>query len=51
MSKITGNICGALLIIGMIVWAFAFVLGGAEIVWWMLTGEFFHFVSVGTSTF
>lgn len=38
MSKITGNICGALLIIGMIVWAFAFVLGGAEIVWWMLTG-------------
>lgn len=51
MSKITGNICGALLIIGMIVWAFAFVLGGAEIVWWMLTGEFFHFVSVVSSTF
>ena len=51
MSKIAGYICAFLLIIGIIVWTFAFVLGGAEIVWWIFTGDFFHFVNDAVAAF
>lgn len=51
MSKIAGYVCGFLLIIGIIVWTLAFVLGGAEIVWWIFTGDFFHFISDGAAMF
>lgn len=51
MSKIAGHICGILLIIGIIVWIFAFVFGGVEILWWIFTGDFFHFASGGTAEF
>lgn len=51
MSKIVGYFCAFLLIIGMIVWILVAVLGGAEILWWIFTGDFFHFVSDAAATF
>lgn len=38
-------IFSVLIIAGIIVWALVTILGGAEILWWIFTGDFFHFVS------
>lgn len=36
-----------LLLILILVWTIIFILGSAEILWWIFTGDFFHFVSTG----
>ena len=28
------------------IWTIAMILGSVEICWWILTGEFFHFISL-----
>lgn len=40
-----------LLIIGMIIWTLITILGGAEILWWIFTGDFFHFVNDAAAAF
>lgn len=30
--------------IGIIIWTLITILGGAELLWWIFTGDFFHFV-------
>lgn len=51
MPKIAGRICGYLFIIGMTIWTLITVLGGAEILWWIFTGDFFHFVNDAVAAF
>ena len=54
MDKFITGLIGLLGILTIIVWTLIFGLGGAEILWWIFTGEFFHFVSlapVPVSTF
>ena len=54
MGKIFEGLMGLLFIVTIIVWTLIFGLGGAEILWWIFSGEFFHFVSlapVPVSTF
>lgn len=45
MTKFFTTITMIFIIIGIIIWSLIFVLGGAEILWWIFTGDFFHFVS------
>ena len=45
MTKFFTTITMIFVTIGLIIWAFIFVLGGAELLWWIFTGDFFHFVS------
>lgn len=47
MTKFFTTITMIFVIIGIIMWALIFVLGGAEILWWIFTGDFFHFVNTG----
>lgn len=45
MSKIIGYFSTLLIVIGVITWTLIAILGGMEILWWIFTGDFFHFVS------
>ena len=45
MTKFFTIITMIFVTIGLIIWALIFVLGGAELLWWIFTGDFFHFVS------
>lgn len=45
MTKFFTTITMIFITIGIIIWALIFVLGGAELLWWIFTGDFFHFVS------
>lgn len=45
MGKLFGYLLAFLIIITMCIWTLVVFLGGAEILWWILTGDFFHFVS------
>lgn len=51
MSKNAGYFYAFLLIIGMIIWTLITILGGAEILWWIFTGDFFHFVNDAAAAF
>lgn len=44
MTKFFTTITMIFITIGLIIWALIFVLGGAELLWWIFTGDFFHFV-------
>ena len=45
MTKFLSAVIGVFAIIGVIAWTLIAVLGGAEILWWIFTGDFFHFVN------
>lgn len=45
MSKIITYFCLFFIVIGAIAWTLIAILGGMEILWWIFTGDFFHFVS------
>lgn len=47
MTKFFTAIVGVFVVLMMFIWALVTVLGGAEILWWIFTGDFFHFVSTG----
>lgn len=51
MSKNAGYFYAFLLIVGMIIWTLITILGGAEILWWIFTGDFFHFVNDAVAAF
>lgn len=50
MTKFFTNIVILFLTIGIIIWTLITILGGAELLWWIFTGDFFHFVVESTST-
>ena len=50
MTKFFTTITMIFITIGIIIWALIFVLGGAELLWWIFTGDFFHFVSTSVET-
>lgn len=54
MEKFITGLIGLLSIITIMLWMVVMLLGSTEILWWIFTGEFFHFVSlapVPVSTF
>lgn len=54
MDKFITGLIGLLSIITIMLWMVVLLFGSAEILWWIFTGEFFHFVSlapVPVSTF
>ena len=54
MKELIYGIFGLATVIVIFMWMLAVSLLGAEILWWVFTGDFFHFVSpqpVVTSTF
>lgn len=50
MTKFITTIVTLFLTIGIIVWTLVLTFGGAELLWWIFTGDFFHFVVESTST-
>ena len=50
MTKFFTAVASLFLIIGIIVWTLILMLGGVELLWWIFTGDFFHFVVESTST-
>lgn len=50
MTKFFTAVSTILVTIGIIVWTLVVILGGAELLWWIFTGDFFHFVVESTST-
>lgn len=47
MKDILTTIFAVMILIVVILWTVAIALGGIEILWWIFTGDFFHFVSTG----
>ena len=47
LENILVIICSIIIIIMGIVGTFVAVAGTLEIAWWIITGEFFHFVELG----
>lgn len=45
MKDISAALLGLICIIMILIWITAFTLGCVEILWWVFTGDFFHFVS------
>lgn len=50
MTKFFTAVATLFLIIGIIIWTLILILGGAELLWWIFIGDFFHFVVESTST-
>lgn len=44
MTKFLTSVMILFLTIGFIMWTFILMFGGAELLWWIFTGDFFHFV-------
>lgn len=47
MKDILTTIFALTIVVTVILWTVAIALGGIEILWWIFTGDFFHFVSTG----
>lgn len=47
MKDILTTIFALMIIVTVILWMVAIALGGVEILWWIFTGGFFHFMSTG----
>lgn len=47
VSTLLSSLFVIIFVIMFLVWFVAFTLGGVEILWWIFTGDFFHFVSTG----
>lgn len=45
MQDFIVGLFGIVAVLVILLWFVVIGLGGAEIVWWIVTGDFFHFVS------
>lgn len=45
MKSFSYSLAIVITVVTIIVWTLVTVLGGAEILWWIFTGDFFHFIS------
>lgn len=50
MGNIFGHLMTFLIIVGCLIWCLVMLLGGAELLWWIITGDFFHFVNLVVET-
>lgn len=45
MKDISTALLGLVFLIIFLIWFAALTLGSAEVLWWIFTGDFFHFVN------
>lgn len=50
MNKFIGVLLGVLSIFAMFAFVLALAFGSVEFLWWVFTGDFFHFVSLETAS-
>ncbi len=44
MTKFFATVMALFFIIEIVLWTLILMFGGAELLWWIFTGDFFHFV-------
>lgn len=49
-SSIFGILGAIFILIQTVIWSLVLIFAGPEIIYWMFTGEFFHFIGNGGTT-